>query len=80
MKFTIGHKRVDLSDRHIKSFKTKEAFVKDAEKMPAFQNMDSDLLAAKLGEVYDLVMSSKDEAPKESNIKNKTAVAKEADK
>jgi hypothetical protein len=68
-----------MSESYIKSFKTKEDFVKTVAKISTSLRIDSDILSAKLGEVYDLVVPPKEEAPKESDAKKKVP-PKEGDK
>jgi hypothetical protein len=81
MKFKIGkHNYTDMSDKHIKSFKTKEEFVKHESKAMERLNIEEGVdLPSILAEVYDLVVPPKEEAPKESDAKKK-APAKEGDK
>jgi hypothetical protein len=69
-----------MSDKLIRGFKSKDEFVKSMSNSSAFQNIDSDILSVKLGEVYDLVVPPKDEAAKEGDAKKKATAVKEADK
>jgi hypothetical protein len=70
MKIKIGRKTIDIFDKHIKSFKSKDDFVKSMLKDLEEVHSDNNILSTKLSEVYDLVVPPKAEAPKKAAANN----------